>query len=67
VTHKGWKDELKEQLKKHAGDALNAANVATATNLGKPGKHTSVRSRQRVVQRNGETIHVEERVERSEG
>ena len=66
MTHKAWKDELKEHIKKHAADALDATNIATATNVGKPGSRTTVRSRQRVVQRNGETTHVEERVERSE-
>ena len=62
-----WKAKLKETLKKHATDAVDAANVASATNVSKKGTHTCVSSRQRVVQRNGETIKVDERMERSEG
>jgi hypothetical protein len=67
VKHKSWKDELKRNIQERAEDAVEAANTAVATNVGKRGAHTSVSSRQRVVQRDGKTTRVEERVRREGG
>ena len=67
MRHTNWKDELKEEFERRADEALDATNVAAATNVGKKGNHTTVSSRQRVVQRNGKTVRVEERVERRDG
>ena len=64
---KSWKEDLKKKVKAQIDDAVDASNTAVATNLGKKGAHTSVSSRQRVVQRNGKTTRVEERIERSDG
>ena len=64
---KSWKDDLKATIKKHVDDAVDTSNVVVAANVGKKGTHTSVSSRQRVVQRDGKTTRFEERVERSEG
>ncbi len=61
---KNWKDELKRKLKEQASDAVDAANTAVASNAGRNGTRASVSSRQRVVQRDGKTVRVEERVER---
>lgn len=63
---KSWKDELKAKIEKHVGDAVDASNTAVATNVGKTGAHASVTSRQRVVQRDGQTTRVTERTERSD-
>ena len=64
---KSWKEDLKKKVKAHIDDAVDASNTAVATNVGRKGAHTSVSSRQRVVQRNGRTTRVEERIERSDG
>ncbi len=64
MTDKTWKDELKKKLKEHASDAVDTANSAVAGNVGRSGTRASVSSRQRVVQRDGKTVRVEERVER---
>ena len=64
MKDKNWKEELKTKIKEHVDDAIHASNTAVATNVRKKGAHTSVTSRQRVVQRDGKTTTVEERVER---
>lgn len=63
MVDKAWKEDLKRSIKEKVGDAVDATNSAVATNVGKKGTHTSVTSRQRVVQRNGETTVTEERTE----
>lgn len=67
MKDKSWAEDLKKKVKAHIDDAVDASNTAVATNTGKKGTHSSVTSRQRVVQRNGKTTRVEERVERSGG
>jgi hypothetical protein len=63
MVDKAWKEDLKRSIKEKVADAVDATNSAVATNVGKKGAHTSVTSRQRVVQRNGETTVTEERTE----
>lgn len=67
MKDKSWAEKLKNKIKERVDDAVDASNTAVATNTGKKGAHTSVSSRQRVVQRNGKTTRVEERIERRGG
>ena len=67
MKDKSWAEDLKNKIKGRVDDAVDASNTAVATNTGKKGAHTSVTSRQRVVQRNGKTTRVEERIERNDG
>lgn len=54
-------DELKTLVKKAVNE--NGANVAKAINVGGEGKTTSVSSKQKIVQRDGNTETVTERTE----
>ena len=65
MKEKDWKDQLKEAIEETIDRATDSSNVAVAANVGKKGAHTSVSSRQRVVQRDGKTT-IEEQVERRE-
>ena len=64
MDRKAWRAELKNKIKDQVDDAVSNANIAAAVNIGRSGTCTSVSSRQRVVQRDGETLVEEERVER---
>lgn len=56
--------KLRDQLEKQIGEAVaDGTNIASAVNIGGKGKSTSVRSRQRVVHRDGETTTTTERYE----
>ncbi len=55
-------DELKKEIERAVSDS-GSTNKAVSVNVGK-GSRTSVSSKQRVVQRDGRTETVEERIER---
>ena len=58
---KRFKEELKKKIKQTIDEG--GANVASAVNVGSKGQHTSVSSRQRIVQRDGITTTTTERRE----
>lgn len=60
---RGLKDALTKAIKNSLTEDGN--NVASAVNVGGTGRHTSVKSSKRVVQRDGVTTVSEEREERS--
>lgn len=59
--HKALRDELKKLVTNAADESTN---IASAINVGGNNRHSSVRSKQRVVQRDGVTTKVTEKEER---
>ncbi|MFN2491121.1 MAG: hypothetical protein ABR529_15600 [Actinomycetota bacterium] len=60
-------DKASKERRRPFRQRLDAVNKAVAINLGEGSSRTSVSSRRRIVQRDGNTTVVEERTERREG
>jgi hypothetical protein len=58
-------DHIQSRIRQAAAhvEGSKHVNTAIATNVGRPGSSTHVESRQRVVQRDGETVVTESRRE----